>query len=149
MADCLDTFVGDQKRKHDFVVFWVVGTEDSFELFSWLKAWVFGFLFMASSGQIVADIFGAEESLAFLEPFIDTFCSDLSDDLISEIFFVSNFILNELKRLELLKILEFFELDGFLDHILQGGDFLEAVDDIHKIVPQVYKLFLEHKPLLI
>jgi hypothetical protein len=73
----------------------------------------------------------------------------LVDDFVFEIFFVSDFVLEELKGLKLLEVLEFLEFDSFLDHVLKRGHFLEGGNDIHKIVPQVYKLLLEDSPVLI
>jgi hypothetical protein len=73
----------------------------------------------------------------------------LVDDFVFEIFFVSDFVLEQLKGLKLLKVLEFLEFDSFLDHVLKRGHLLEGGNDIHKIIPQVYKLLLEDSPVLI
>jgi hypothetical protein len=59
----------------------------------------------------------------------------LVDDFVFEIFFVSDFVLEQLKGLKLLEILEFLEFDSFLDHVFKRGHLLEGGNDIHKVVP--------------
>lgn len=97
----------------------------------------------------MAKILWTEESLTLFKPLINSFCSDLADDFVSEFFLITYFIFQELKIFKLLEIFELFNVNSFLDHVFELGHFLEAVDDVHQVVPQVDKLVFEDKPFLI
>jgi hypothetical protein len=73
----------------------------------------------------------------------------LSNDLIFNVFPFTHIILDKLERLELPKVLQLLNIDCLLYHIFQPGHFLEAEDNIHELISEIIKLFLESKPFLI